>query len=126
MASGSWLLVLFAGYELATSLNPMTRVYQALVLLLLLLLAQQGAVVHELSHLSVADAGHARVESKTAADGPCPLCAEFAQVVTPAFGHAFQFPHLVLATPELGPEPHRASIEASVPTPRSRGPPFSS
>lgn len=107
------------------SFNRVKHVYKAFGLLLLMILAQQGALVHELSHLSGADAGQARVDAKVAADGACPLCAEFAQVVTPAFSHAFQIHHLVLAAPELGSERRHAAIDASVPTPRSRGPPSS-
>ncbi len=36
-------------------MHPMRNVYKALGLFLLLLTAQQGAVVHELSHLSGTD-----------------------------------------------------------------------
>ena len=101
----------------------MRHVFKALGLWLLLIVAQQGAVVHDLSHFSrVSDAG-SRVDSQTAADAACALCPAFAQVVTPAFSHAFYVPPLVRAAPERISEPNYSAIDAAVPQPRSRGPP---
>ena len=101
----------------------MTRPYKALGLLFLLILTQQGAVVHELGHLFGAIRLEARVDAPTGVDTACPLCAEFAQVVAPAFGHTVEIPTLVLAEPELGDQISHPAITAAVPTPRSRGPP---
>jgi hypothetical protein len=90
----------------------MKNVYKALGLLLLLLTAQQGAVNHELSHFSPTDQADLRIDAGGVADAPCALCAAFAQVVTPTFGHSFNIP-----------EPRFVAVDAAVPQPRSRGPP---
>ena len=91
-------------------------------LLLLLLVAQQGAVVHELSHVSEISGTQAKV-APGLADSTCALCPAFAQVVTPAFSHAFHIPLLVRATLEPSAEPLYRVADTAVPTPRSRGPP---
>jgi hypothetical protein len=101
----------------------MRNVYKALGLFLLLLTAQQGAVVHELSHLSGADRAHVRADAGAAADAPCALCPAYAQVVTPAFSHSLQIPLLLHMGSQLAPEPRFVAVDASVPRPRSRGPP---
>ncbi len=101
----------------------MRQVFKTLGLLLLLMVAQQGAVVHELSH--VVDAEHVglRVQTDTGADKACALCPAFAQVVTPAFSHSFHIPVLVRLALDPLSEPQYAAIDAAVPRPRSRGPP---
>jgi hypothetical protein len=101
----------------------MRQAFKALALLLLLMVAQQGAVVHELSHVSGTNHVDLRVQSDGAADETCALCPAFAQVVTPAFSHSFHIPLLVRLTLEPVPEPRYAAIDAAVPRPRSRGPP---
>lgn len=101
----------------------MTSPYKTLGLLFLLILTQQGAVEHELGHLFGAIRLEARVDAPTSVDTACPLCAEFAQVVAPAFSRTFEVPTLVLAEPELGADTGYSSITATGPTPRSRGPP---
>jgi hypothetical protein len=101
----------------------MRDVYKALGLLLLLLMAQQGAVDHELSHFSPTDQAGLRIDSGGVADTTCALCAAFAQVVTPTFGHSFHIPLLVRTTSQLLPEPRFVAVNAGVPRPRSRGPP---
>jgi hypothetical protein len=108
----------------------MKLVYKALCLWLLLITAQQGAVVHELSHFYGADSINLHVDSGGTADRTggtaertCALCPVFAQVVTPAFSHAFHIPPLVRADAQRFAEPQYAAIGAAVPTPRSRGPP---
>ena len=104
----------------------MRNVYKALGLLLLLLTAQQGAVNHELSHLSRTSQADLRIDSGGVAEAPCALCAAFAQVVTPTFGHSFNIPVLVRTASQLTPEPRFVAVHAAVPRPRSRGPPASS
>jgi hypothetical protein len=101
----------------------MRQVFKTLGLLLLLMMAQQGAVVHELSHVS--DAHHVGLQAQTegGADKTCALCPAFAQVVTPAFSHSFHIPLLVRFAPEPLSEPRYAAIDAAAPRPRSRGPP---
>ncbi len=102
----------------------MPRFLKALGLLLLLLAAQQGAVVHEL--------GHALESNRTAglpgevglsAGAWCAACPAFAQVVTPAFSHRLHIPLMVRARAEPTPAPPHAAVDAEVPRPRSRGPP---
>ncbi len=101
----------------------MRQVFKALGLLLLLMVAQQGAVVHELSHVSGANNVELLVQSGGTADTTCALCPAFAQVVTPAFCHSFHIPLLVRFALERVSEPRYAAIDAAVPRPRSRGPP---
>jgi hypothetical protein len=104
----------------------MKHVFKLLALLLLLLLAQQGAVVHELSHLPGWSSAAIQVDVGTAADASCALCPAFAQAVAAAFSHSFHIPLLGRASPELNSEPRFSAHEATVPRPRSRGPPSSS
>jgi hypothetical protein len=104
----------------------MSHVYRTLWLWLLLVTAQQGAVVHELSHCIGADGVHSQIETTDASDRACALCPAFAQVSTPAFSHALPIPPLVRAKADRFPELRLEAIEAAVPTPRSRGPPLSS
>jgi hypothetical protein len=104
----------------------MRNVYKALSLFLLLLTAQQGAVVHELSHLSGADQTQARMDVGGVMDGSCALCPAFAQAASPAFSHSLQIPLLVRVESQLTPEPRFVAVDASVPRPRSRGPPSAS
>jgi hypothetical protein len=83
----------------------MRQVFKTLGLLLLLMVAQHGAVVHELSHLS--DSNHIGLQVQAdgaAADKACALCPEFAQVVTPAFSHSFHIPLLVRFALESTPQ----------------------
>src|SRR3984893_584069 len=103
----------------------MKDVFKALGLLLLLLMAQQGAVDNELSHFSSADQAELRIDSGAGAgaggvaDAACALCAAFAQVTPPTFGHSFHIPPLVRATSQLSPEPRFVAVNAGVPRPRS-------
>jgi hypothetical protein len=101
----------------------MRQVFKILGLLLLLMVAQQGAVVHELSHVSGDNHVDLRAQPDGAADKTCALCPAFAQVVTPAFSHSFHIPLLVRFALEPVSEPRYAAIDAAVPRPRSRGPP---
>jgi hypothetical protein len=101
----------------------MRLLIKSLALLLLLMSAQQGAVVHELSHLPGFSGAELQCASGGVADTTCALCPAFAQVVTPAFSHAFHIPLLVRAGALKSPEPRFSAIDATVPRPRSRGPP---
>jgi hypothetical protein len=101
----------------------MRQAFKALTLLLLMMVAQQGAVVHELSHVTGANHVDLRMQSGGTADETCALCPAFAQVVTPAFSHSFHIPLLVRLALEPVSEPRYAAIDAAVPRPRSRGPP---
>jgi hypothetical protein len=101
----------------------MPKLLKALGLLLLLLLAQQGAVEHELSHLSTFKVAGTNAGPDDTAHAPCASCPAFAQVVTPAFSHSFHIPLLVRFALEVVSKPRYAAIDATVPRPRSRGPP---
>src|ERR1700734_2442697 len=100
----------------------MRQAFKALALLLLMMAAQQGAVVHELSHVFGANHVDLQAQSDAAADKSCALCPAFAQVVTPAFSHSFHIPLLVRLALEPVSEPRYAAIDAAVPRHRSRGP----
>jgi hypothetical protein len=63
------------------------------------------------------------MDAGVAADTSCTLCPAFAQAVTAAFSHSFHVPPLGRAAPEVQSEPRYSAIDASVPQPRSRGPP---
>lgn len=102
----------------------MKHVFKHLSLLLLLIAAQQGAVVHQLSHVGGVDNTYFKAASGSA-DSRCALCPAFAQVNSPAFSHSFDIPLLVRLTLELSAEPLYAVIGTSAPRPRSRGPPAS-
>lgn len=101
----------------------MSHVFKTLGLWLLLIVAQQGAFVHEVGHFSPAGHVGQRVDAKAVSDATCAQCPAFAQVVTPAFSHAFHVPHLVRAAAARISEPRHAAIDVAVPQPRSRGPP---
>ena len=96
-----------------------------LPLLALLLLAQQGAMLHELSHLRSDGRAFAGQVSESAApedSGPCLICEAFAQIAHPATGFAAITAAAPAAVP-AAPDPRFSVIGASAPTPRSRGPP---
>jgi hypothetical protein len=104
----------------------MRQFCKTLSLLLLLLLAQQGAVVHELGHFSrVSAAGH-QADASGAAEKPCAQCSVFAQVFTPAVSHSFDLPLLHRAGQDLRSKLQYSAPDAAVPLARSRGPPSSS
>ena len=95
------------------------------LLSLLLLLAQHGAVLHELSHLSHGTSSHGAVlgqSEQQPADGACPTCQAFSQIANPATASAVVLAYCPAAfVPAL--DPSYAIVGADVPTPRSRGPP---
>jgi hypothetical protein len=100
----------------------MRQVSKLLGLLLLLISAQQGAVVHELGHVTGANGAQPRAVAAVT-DTTCAQCPAFAQVNTPAFSHSFNIPLLVRTALTISAEPLYAVIDAAVPSPRSRGPP---
>lgn len=96
------------------------------ILSLLLVFAQNGAVLHELGHLSHGDRGStpALRGDVQIIDGACSTCAAFAQVTNPASGTASNLAAsaaVYLPTPA----PIYAIVAADTLTPRSRGPPQS-
>jgi|SRR5271165_778183 len=103
--------------------DRMRHVYRALCLVLLLLAAQQGAVVHELSHVAGVHGTELQVGPGGMAESTCALCPAFAQVSTPAFSHSFHIPTLLRAEVERSVELRIAAADTAIPTARSRGPP---
>ncbi len=101
----------------------MRRIHITLGIALLLLWAQQGALLHEINHIGRvhAQAG-ASVQQSLALEKTCDLCAAFSQVSTPAGNsvHKAVFEPYACLVAAHAP---CAAISASVPTPRSRGPP---
>jgi hypothetical protein len=103
----------------------MRRLHLSWVLPLLLVFAQHGAVLHELSHF------HHVEQSQSASlsanldvldNGPCLTCEAFAQVASPAASNAQ--PLAVCRTTFLPvADPCYRIVTAETPTPRSRGPP---
>lgn len=100
----------------------MRHLFKLLGLLLLLITAQQGAVVHELGHVTGAYGANAKAVAGVT-DTTCAQCPAFAQVNTPAFSHSFHLPLLGRSALTLSAEPLYAVIDAAVPSPRARGPP---
>ncbi|HUN26225.1 MAG TPA: hypothetical protein VMU67_07955 [Steroidobacteraceae bacterium] len=104
----------------------MSRLRVALVLPFLLVLVQQGAVLHELSHTYYS----ARPLGAQLSDDPqlldesrCPACQAFAQVAHPAQASLAPLA-LPPATAIRAPEPVRVRGGADAPQPRSRDPPL--
>ena len=101
----------------------MKHVFKNLGLLFVLMVAQQGAVVHELSHVSRLGSVELQLKSGGAAEALCVACPAFAQVVTPAFSHAFHVPARIRVCAERQAELLFSVADAPVPLSRSRGPP---
>jgi hypothetical protein len=112
--------------SLPTPSHLVRHVYQALCLVVLMIAGQQGAVVHELGHLTGVQGVDLRAGAGEGSDATCALCPAFAQVATPAFSHSFYLPSLLRVEIARLAELRVATVEASVPTPRSRGPPSQS
>jgi hypothetical protein len=97
-----------------------------MLLALLLVLDQQGALLHELGHLhhgALAAAVTLHAEEHPADGLGCPTCDAFAQIANPASGavHAVPLcPAAFLPTPA----PCYSIAGALAPNPRSRGPPL--
>jgi hypothetical protein len=107
----------------------MRRLCLSWVLSLSLLLAQHGALLHELSHLTHAghSAGAALSTELSAAlqpaeGGLCPTCEAFAQIANPAAAGATDLA-VCLAALIPAPDPRFTIVGTDAPTPRSRGPP---
>jgi hypothetical protein len=101
----------------------MPKLLKALGLFLLLLLAQQGAVEHELSHFSTLNVAGINAAPGDSSQAPCALCPAFAQVVTPAFSHSIHIPLRAVFVLRLIAQRQNSALDARGPQPRSRGPP---
>jgi hypothetical protein len=102
----------------------MRRLSLAWVLSLLLVFAQQGAVLHGLGHLShdATPTGAQLVQLQDSDSGSCPSCEAFAQVTNPAGGGA-TVPIICPARLLAVATGCHAFTGAYALTPRSRGPP---
>jgi len=112
----------------------MRRLSLVWVVSLLLILAQHGALLHQLGHFSRhADwaggtAGAISSATTLVADlqaldgGPCLTCEAFAQIANPAAPHAAAIDASPAAVP-APPAPCYSVAACDTPTPRSRGPP---
>ncbi len=101
------------------------RLSIALAFPILLLMAEQGAWLHELSHTYYS--GRALHAEMSQGDGLvdnnlCLTCQAFAQVANPVSGAPAPL-HVPPATFLRSPDPAYHVVGAETPTPRSRGPP---
>jgi hypothetical protein len=98
----------------------MRHVSKLLALMLLLLVAQHGAVVHDLSHLT---GSSKTVKATGVLESTCAQCPAFAQASSAAFSHSFHLPLLVRTTIDPSTQFLYSVISAEALGPRSRGPP---
>ncbi len=104
----------------------MRRLGLALALPLLLVIAEQGALLHRLSHTYYSGralVAHVSDGSGLVDNNDCSACRAFAQVANPVGGFAVLAvvkPAAYLATPD----PARPPASTDTPTPRIRGPPL--
>jgi hypothetical protein len=100
----------------------MRRSSFAWMLSLLLVLAQHGAMLHGIGHLSHSDRTAGVTVAALADSSPCAACEAFAQVANPAVTAA---DCLAVSLPGLlpTPAPRYAVAGTDAPTARSRGPP---
>src|ERR1700733_2976036 len=104
----------------------MSKLLKALGLFLLLLLAQQGAVQHELSHFSTFNVAGISAAPGDSTQAPCALCPAFAQVVTPAFSHSLNISMRAVFSLGLIEALKNSAMEPRGPQPRCGVPPASS
>jgi hypothetical protein len=103
----------------------MRKLHISLGLALLLLLAQQGAILHEVSHICrVGTNVQAHVQADSFLEKTCELCVAFSQVASPA-GNTLPVIRFEPSACVAGAQTPSAATPADVPTPRSRGPPHS-
>jgi hypothetical protein len=104
---------------------PMRKLYISLGLALLLLTAQLGAVLHEVSHICrVSTNVHQQMHADTALEKICDLCVAYSQLANP-FGNSVDVARFEPSSCAAGLIWPCAVNAVDVPTPRSRGPPSS-
>jgi hypothetical protein len=113
---------------MATPHSLLRRLTLSILMPLLLLLSQQGALQHELSHVHVpsvsADAGPQARAADLDTD-LCLACLAFAQVGGLARFDVPVVPAVDSLAYHFAPEPVRHVAELALPVARSRGPPLS-
>jgi len=103
----------------------MRKLHISLGLALLLLTAQLGAVLHEVSHICrVGTNVSEQVHADTYLEKTCDLCIAFSQVANPS-GNNVDVAQFEPSSCAAGSVVPCAATPAEVPTPRSRGPPSS-
>jgi hypothetical protein len=103
----------------------MRKLHISLGLALLLLTAQLGAVLHEVSHICrVGTNVSEQVHADTYLEKTCDLCIAFSQVANPS-GNTVDVAQFEPSSCAAGSVVPRAGTPAEVPVPRSRGPPSS-
>jgi hypothetical protein len=100
----------------------MRRFRLALALPLLLVFAQQGAMLHELSHIYRTGGPQQRYEGTLLQGKLCQTCLAFEQVGNPASAANSALP-AVPAAHIYVPAPQFSIIAEQAPIPHSRGPP---
>jgi hypothetical protein len=101
----------------------MRKLHISLGLALLLLTAQLGAVLHEVSHICrVGTHAREQVHADTFLEKACDLCVAFSQVANPA-GNTVDVARFEPSSCAAGSIAPCAATPADVLTPRSRGPP---
>ena len=100
----------------------MSRIRFAFALALLLVFAQQGALLHELSHVYRTGAPELQSESGLLEGKLCETCLAFAQAGDSASGTVV-LPPVAAAIRHASAEPEYSIVVAGAPAPRSRGPP---
>lgn len=101
----------------------MRKVHISLGISLLLLLAQQGAVLHEMSHICRAGNVEVSLHSDTILEKTCELCLAFSQLANPA-SHTVHVPLFEPAACAASWNRPWSATPAGIPIPRSRGPPL--
>jgi len=109
-----------------TAAKFLKHVSTVLGLMLFLVSAQQGAVVHELGHFAGPHTSDLSKAPGDSLDPACALCPSFAQAASPALRYSFVLPLLVRAYIERRNDTPIGAATAAAPAPRSRGPPFAS
>jgi hypothetical protein len=111
------------------TLHPITairRMRLCLLLPLLLVLAQHGAWLHELSHATYAASPHQAIVQQAEAsfeNGVCPSCQSFGQLGSAlASSIAAVFSPVSHSCPQA--QPQYAQPAPDLPAPRNRGPPL--
>ena len=110
--------------ERGTIAGSMRKWCLSFVLPLLLLLAQQGALRHEIGHLQRQASSEAAGHKRPPGDKLCETCLAYAAMA--ALAHPAVLPLLLAAVQDAVPTADSVpTLAAAVPAPRSRGPPLS-
>ncbi len=101
----------------------MRKLHISIGMALLLLTAQMGAVLHEVSHMSrVGIHARERLNTNTYLQKTCDLCIAFSQVANPS-ANTVAVAHFEPSSCAAGSIAACAVTPTDVPAPRSRGPP---